>query len=107
MKKIMIATSVLVLSLSACSTATKQKLGLLKQGPDEFMVSSRAPLSLPPEYNLRPVEGMENTSTVDMTDKLEGMSEGEQRLLSNVNAQNTDDDIKSKIDNELNVLKAK
>lgn len=39
--------------LGACSTATKKKLGLVSEGPDEFMVMSRAPLSLPPDYDLR------------------------------------------------------
>lgn len=39
--------------LAACSTA-KQELGLTRQSPDEFSVIERAPLSLPPDYTLRP-----------------------------------------------------
>jgi len=42
-----------VLALSACSSVQKQ-LGLTKQSPDEFKVVSRAPLSLPPDFTLRP-----------------------------------------------------
>lgn len=44
---------VLALALGACSNVRKQ-LGMTKQSPDEFRVVSRAPLTLPPDYNLRP-----------------------------------------------------
>ena len=37
-----------LLVLGGC-TGVKDKLGLAKQSPDEFMVMSRAPLSLPPD----------------------------------------------------------
>lgn len=52
MKRIVVATA-LLLALGACEGVKKQ-LGLTKQPPDEFRVTSRAPLSLPPDYNLRP-----------------------------------------------------
>ncbi len=45
----------MVLALSACEGVKKQ-LGFTKQSPDEFKVVSRAPLTLPPDYNLRPPE---------------------------------------------------
>ncbi len=45
----------MVLALSACEGVKKQ-LGFTKQSPDEFKVVSRAPLSLPPDYSLRPPE---------------------------------------------------
>jgi len=46
-----------VLSLSACQQM-KQELGMGRNSPDEFLVVKRAPLSLPPDYSLRPpVEG--------------------------------------------------
>jgi hypothetical protein len=35
-------------------TNTKEMLGLTKRSPDEFQVVSRAPLSMPPDYSLRP-----------------------------------------------------
>jgi hypothetical protein len=41
------------LGLSACSDARKA-LGYEKAPPDEFRIVSRAPLSLPPDYALRP-----------------------------------------------------
>lgn len=40
--------------LSACSGNAGEILGLEKQVPDEFAVVSRAPLTLPPDYGLRP-----------------------------------------------------
>lgn len=43
----------LALALGACSD-TRRALGWEKAAPDEFRVVSRAPLSLPPDYALRP-----------------------------------------------------
>src|SRR3546814_3989738 len=45
----------LALAVSACG-GFRENLGLTKQSPDEFRVVSRAPLTLPPDYNLRPPE---------------------------------------------------
>ena len=45
----------MVLALSACAGVQKQ-LGLTKQSPDEFKVVSQAPLTLPPDFTLRPPE---------------------------------------------------
>jgi hypothetical protein len=42
-------------ALNGCS-GVRETLGLGKNAPDEFQVVSRAPLSLPPDYNLRPPE---------------------------------------------------
>lgn len=53
MKKTILALSA-VLALSACSEGTKQDLGLINTPPDEFAVVTRAPLSVPPDYALRP-----------------------------------------------------
>jgi hypothetical protein len=43
----------LTLATGGCS-GLKETLGLSKQSPDEFKVVSRAPLSMPPDYNLKP-----------------------------------------------------
>ena len=51
-KKFIIALG-LTLALSACSNI-KQTLGLVKQGPDEFTVITRAPLTVPPNFELTP-----------------------------------------------------
>ena len=39
--------------LSGCS-GIRQAIGLDRVGPDEFAVESRAPLTIPPEFDLRP-----------------------------------------------------
>lgn len=48
-----LAAVALAASLGGCQQ-TRQALGLEKTAPDEFQVVARAPLSLPPDYNLRP-----------------------------------------------------
>lgn len=50
------ATAILLFAaglLAGCSEA-RQAMGLGKRAPDEFTVVKRAPLSLPPQYTLRP-----------------------------------------------------
>lgn len=42
-----------LLALSACAEV-RQELGMGRHSPDEFTVVKRAPLTLPPEYALRP-----------------------------------------------------
>ena len=48
-----LALAVLAPAVAGCSS-TKEMLGLTKRSPDEFQVVSRAPLSMPPDYSLRP-----------------------------------------------------
>lgn len=45
--------SLVVLAMSGCSDL-KRTLGYEKSPPDEFQVVSRAPLSMPPDFTLRP-----------------------------------------------------
>lgn len=49
----MLAMLGLLAGLAAC-TNVKENIGLVQDPPDEFRVTARAPLSLPPEYALRP-----------------------------------------------------
>jgi hypothetical protein len=51
---LMAALAIAVPALVGGCTSVKEQLGLTKQSPDEFKVVSRAPLSMPPDYNLRP-----------------------------------------------------
>lgn len=48
-----LSIGILGLGLNACSSA-KDQLGLNKTVPDEFAVVKRAPLAMPPSYNLEP-----------------------------------------------------
>ena len=45
-----------VLALSGCGGQVRQALGMTKQSPDEFLTVAHAPLTMPPDYNLRPPE---------------------------------------------------
>lgn len=49
-----IAVAVCGFVLAGCSEGTKEKLGMRRTAPDEFAVVTRAPLSVPPDYTLRP-----------------------------------------------------
>lgn len=49
-----VAAALLGAGLAACSADSGEILGLDKRTPDEFNVVSRAPLTLPPNYGLRP-----------------------------------------------------
>lgn len=100
MKKVILALSA-VMVLSACGNNMKTKMGLVKQSPDEYMVISRAPLTLPPDYDLKPVSDMSQKQNYD---KLQGYSAGEQSLLTKMNAQETPDDIREKVEEELKLL---
>ena len=106
MKKSVILAFVMVLALSACSTETKRKLGLASQAPDEFMVMSRAPLSLPPEYDLRPVNDMSGMQQVDMEERMAGMDLSERILMAKIDAAQTDANIKAKLEQEFREMNA-
>jgi hypothetical protein len=46
-----------LLLLTGCDTGNLARtFGLTRDSPDEYTVTTRAPLSMPPEYNLRPPE---------------------------------------------------
>ena len=42
-----------LLALAACDSL-REEAGLTKQSPDEFAVTTKAPLVVPPDFNLRP-----------------------------------------------------
>lgn len=103
------------LLLGACSNA-KETLGLTKQAPDEFAVVKRAPLSMPPEYTLRPPRpgaprpqelepSMEARQAIFGTQPAQEAgyySEGESILLRDAGAeeQQIDPAIRQRVDNE-------
>jgi len=53
LKTLMLMTACAAMGLSACTQTTKA-LGLKKNAPNEFNILTKAPLVIPPEYNLRP-----------------------------------------------------
>ncbi len=59
-----------MMMLSACSTGTvKETLGLERAAPDEFRVISRPPLSVPPQFSLRPPSNSDATPNQLTADK--------------------------------------
>lgn len=119
-----LAAAGLALALAGCEGVKKQ-LGFTKQPPDEFRVVKRAPLSLPPDYQLRPPmpgatrpqEGTPNDqareavfrNTEDRQAGLEaipadGRSRGERALLARAGAQNADPQIRQIVNRETQQL---
>lgn len=85
MKKILFLALglVVVLGLNACGM-TKEKLGLNKKAPNEFMVVPRSPLSLPPEYELRPVIEKQTSPSDSGNSSSDDMTAAERSLISEV-----------------------
>ena len=100
-----------VLALPGCSDV-KQQLGVGRNSPDEFMVVQRAPLTLPPEYTLRPpgnpseaqpaAEAAAQAKTALLgkmaTPAVEGA--GEKTLLGKLGVASANPDIRKLIDEE-------
>ena len=58
-----------ILLLGGCSNL-RQALGMDRSGPDEFAVESRAPLTIPPDFDLRPPQaGARRPQEVTAADK--------------------------------------
>ena len=102
-------------SLSSCADA-RRALGYDKAPPDEFAVIARAPLSQPPDYNLRPpAPGAPRPQEGTATDQaraaltpgktapssaLAGTSKGEQFLLTKSGADKANPDIRRVVNEE-------
>src|SRR5439155_8890888 len=77
-----------VLALSLCATALagceslRSAAGLTKKSPDEFAVTTKAPLVIPPDFNLRPpTPGAPPSNTRDPS------TNAEMALFANADAQ--------------------
>src|SRR5262249_20173418 len=117
-------------ALAGCGESTKRALGWEHKTPDEFTVVTRAPLSQPPDFNLRPpANGTQRTlpgSTSDQARKvlvgssdaglstsarakrddaaLVGYTAGEQSLLKKAGAVDAKSDIRKQVDEETTAL---
>ena len=77
--------------LGGCSNA-KEQLGLTKSAPDEFMVVKRAPLAMPPDYNLNPPQpGAPRPQELATDQAAKTTVFGEIGQQGNVEATNSDD----------------
>ena len=119
-----------VLALGACGQldGIKKQFGLTKQSPDEFRVVSRAPLTLPPDFTLRPPEPglprpQEGTASerarkaifridepkiksLDLTAAADGRSLGELSLLRSAGVDRADPKIRLLMDRETYAINA-
>jgi hypothetical protein len=104
--------------LSGCGDL-RHALGLEKSPPDEFAVTASAPLTIPPDYGLRPPHsGIAKPATPDplgeartavfgvKADPMAGtngqtLTPGEEALLSKAGATNVDPRIRQEIDAEI------
>lgn len=110
-------------TLSACENA-REAIGIGKQSPDEFAVVTRAPLSMPPDFGLRPPRpGAERSQEKAITDSARdllvksagdtapqqqapGTSKGESALLAKAGATNADPSIRRTLNRESSILAA-
>jgi hypothetical protein len=106
--------AVTAVALSGCDTL-RSAAGMDKSAPDEFAVTTKAPLVIPPDYNLQPPRpGAVPTNQVDPTDSAENAlfgndpatiaaqlpstySETEKMLLANAKVQNIDPRIRQNL----------
>lgn len=117
--------AVLALALGACS-GVRDQLGLTKKSPDEFKVVSRAPLTLPPNFDLRPPRpGAERTQESAPSQQARqavfrapkasvpardvaltgtGRTPGEEALLRNAGADKVAPNVRALVDRETNEL---
>ena len=105
--------------LAACSLqGTREMLGMGKQVPDEYLVVEHAPLSLPPNFDLRPPRpGVAGAQYVDLRKRAERIlrnlssdsppstsertiSEGEIALLTGAGALNIDSKVRALINGD-------
>lgn len=101
--------------LAACTAAAgcqqfSQAIGAEKVAPDEFKIVTRAPLSTPPEYGLRPpgpgearpaeLRGDQVRAAVFGQDRGVNASAAEKLLIARANAEAVDPNIRNQIDFE-------
>jgi hypothetical protein len=106
-----LALAAMAVALSGCDTL-RSAAGMDKSAPDEFAVTTKAPLVIPPDYNLQPPRpGAVPTNQVDPTESAEDTlfgndpatvaaqlpntySETEKQVLANAKVQNVDPQIR-------------
>lgn len=116
----LLALAAIAASLGACSDI-RQLAGVDKKAPDEFSVLRRAPLSVPPNFDLRPPQpGERAVPEIDPSKQAQvavfgrdrqqmparevAGSAGEEALLRALRIESVDPDIRQKVDRESAVL---
>lgn len=106
---------VAMVSLTGCSDI-RQKLGLGNQAPDEFTVYDRAPLSVPPQFSLRPPRpGTPRPQELSSSQAAQNIlakgnlpaprpeagTQGQAEFLQQAGVEKTDTNIRQQIDHDL------
>jgi hypothetical protein len=108
--RLILVATIAALSLGGCASV-RQALGSEKTAPDEFRVVSKAPLVVPPEFNLRPprpgeARPMELRADLQARTAVFGVqmgaaaSDGEKALVARAGGTNADPRIRAVIDEE-------
>ncbi len=104
-----------LLSLTGCNVV-KRELGVDRNSPDEFMVVKQAPLTMPPDYTLRPpttqeemplaaaASGTARQAVLGSTSAPVTKGAAETALLDKLGAGLADADIRRRIDEENGIL---
>lgn len=112
MNKPMTVLAVLAAATAASGCASMNRaLGAARSAPDEFRVVTQAPLTLPPDYSLRPPRPGETRpeelqpsqdarAALFGQDIAAGASQGERTLVANAGAEAVDPNIRNQIDYE-------
>lgn len=115
MKRALIVASLMAsLSITGCQTVAKA-IGAEKTVPDEFRVVTKAPLVIPPEFNLRPPRpgearplelraDLQARNAVFGVQAGTGASQGELALIARMGASNADPRIRAVIDEEAGTI---
>ena len=117
-RNILLASTMLLASLGGCGDF-RQAFGLDKQSPDEYTVVEHAPLTIPPDYGLRPPrnpservaeaapvqearETVFHARTAGQQDapSANGLSGGENALLSHAGAAGADSGVRAQVNQE-------
>ena len=121
MKKIssLLLVTSLTIAVGACAS-TKEQFDFSKKAPDEFAVVTRAPLEMPPNYDLRPprpgVQRPQEDTAIDEAKQVvfganevkqttpQNVTQGEAILLQKTGAVSANSNIRDVIDQETAVL---
>src|SRR5215469_2105806 len=119
--RILVRLAALGLSLAALQgcQSFRDEAGLTKQSPDEFAVTTKAPLTIPPDYNLHPpspgaaplnqtdptssaeLAMFNNTDPATAAAQMQGnYTPGEKMLMANAGTQNSDPTIRAQLQSD-------
>jgi len=122
---VLVMPALLCLPLVAGCGDLREAAGLTKRSPDEFAVTTKAPLVVPPDFNLRPPSpGAPPTNQADPSTSAQialfsqqdpqtiarnmtgNYSMAEKLLLANAGAQNADPGVRNKLQSDVRAMQA-